>query len=240
MTDPGPTAAQDDAFGPTERVALSSMQKYAAKHLAQAWAQIPHVTHNDEADVTRLDELRKARSASPLALYLKALSLVLADFPVFKAAFDADRNELVLKHYLHIGVAIDTPRGLLVGVVRDCDRKSHEEIATDIAALSAKAREKGLNYEEMSGGCFTVSSLGAIGGTSFTPIINAPQVAILGLSRLQERPLRDASGGLSWSKLLPLSLSYDHRVINGADAGRFMRALCGVLAKPEAIGLGAS
>jgi pyruvate dehydrogenase E2 component (dihydrolipoamide acetyltransferase) len=145
---------------------------------------------------------------------------------------DADGENLVLKRYFHVGIAVDTPNGLLVPVIRDCDKKSLQQIAQELEAVSRKAREKGLPMADMAGGCFTISSLGGIGGTAFTPIINAPEVAVLGVSRTREVATRAADGSLEWRMMMPLDLSYDHRVINGADAARFCRAVAGELAGP--------
>ena len=156
---------------------------------------------------------------------IKALTAVLADFPVFNASLDASGKSLVYKKYFHIGVAVDTPNGLLVPVLRDCDRKTIGALAGELADISAKARDKGLSLAEMSGGSMSVSSLGHIGGTAFTPIINAPEVAILGLTKMQTRAAPDGAGGIEWRLMMPVSLSYDHRVINGADAARFVVAL---------------
>lgn len=230
------------AFGPVERVALARVQKLGAGFLARNWVSIPHVTHHDEADVTALEAVRTALAAqhpdlkiTPLAFIVKAAVAALRAHPKVNASLDAGAGQLVLKKYFHIGIAIDTPVGLLVGVIRDCDRKGLTEIAAEIAALSKKAREKGLSLPEMSGGCFTVSSLGGIGGTGFTPIINAPEVAILGATRSQWKPTRGPEDSVAWRLMLPLSLSYDHRVLNGADAARFVRSLADALGDPKGL-----
>jgi pyruvate dehydrogenase E2 component (dihydrolipoamide acetyltransferase) len=230
------------SFGAVEIKPLSRIQKLTAGFLTRNWLAIPHVTHNDEADVTALEKLReelKGRAGqpkiTPLACQIKAVVAALRAFPQFNASLDASGTQVVYKKYFHIGVAIDTPGGLLVAVIRDCDRKSVGEIAGEVAALSEKARSKGLSMAEMSGGCFTISSLGGIGGTSFTPIINAPEVAILGVCRSQWKPARAADGSLEWRLMMPLSLSYDHRLINGADAARFVRHLAESLAQPAAL-----
>jgi pyruvate dehydrogenase E2 component (dihydrolipoamide acetyltransferase) len=203
---------------------------------------IPHVTHNDEADVTQLEKLREELGGrhtdvkiSPLAFILKAVVGALRAFPQFNASLDATCTNVVYKKYFHIGVAVDTPMGLLVAVIRDCDKKGLVEVAREIAAVSKRAREKGLSLADMSGGCFTISSLGGIGGTSFTPIINAPEVAILGVCRSQWKPTRALDESTSWRLMLPLSLSYDHRLVNGADAARFSRRLAESLAAPESL-----
>lgn len=218
-------------FGEVETVPLGKIQRFVAANLGRNWVAIPHVTHNDDADVTLLEERRQAFNAkggvklTPVPLLVKAMADALRSFPQFNASVDAAKGELTLKKYVHIGVAVDTPGGLLVPVIRNCDQKSVSEIAEEVKVLSEKARTKGLSMAEMSGGCMTLTSLGHIGGTSFTPIINAPEVAILGVTRARPVAVSDASGGVAWRQMLPLSLSYDHRVINGADAARFCRFL---------------
>ena len=168
-----------------------------------------------------------------MPLLVKALADGLAAFPQFNASLDPASATLTLKKYVHVGVAVDTPGGLLVPVIRDCDRKSVTQIAEEIVALSEKARTKGLSMAEMSGGCITLTSLGHIGGTGFTPIVNAPEVAILGVTRARPVPVPAGDGGIAWRQMLPLSLSYDHRVINGADAARFCRFIADRLASAE-------
>ena len=224
-------------FGEVETVALARNQKLVASFLARNWAQIPHVTHHDEARADALEAYRKAAATggvklTPLPFLLKAAARALAAFPRFNASLTPDGQSLVMKRYVHIGVAVETPGGLLVPVIRDCDSKSILEIAAELAEKSERARGKGLPMAEMSGGCFSVSSLGAIGGTGFTPIINAPEVAILGVTRNAER-LALAGGEVVRTQVMPLSLSYDHRVINGADAARFVRFIADQLAAPE-------
>lgn len=219
-------------FGSVTVQPLGRIQQLTASFLGRNWVAIPHVTHHDEADVTDLEADRKRwNAANPdakvtlLVPVVKALAEALAAFPLFNSSLGADGKTLVRKSYIHIGVAVDTPQGLLVPVIRDCDKKSWAEIGAEIQAVSAKARTKGLSMAEMTGGSMTVSSLGHIGGTGFTPIVNAPEVAILGVTKLQPRPLPSADGGIDWRQMLPLSLSYDHRVINGADAARFARKI---------------
>lgn len=219
-------------FGDTETVALTRIQRLTGAHLGRNWVAIPHVTHHDEVDVTTAEANRAAWNAAhpdsrltPVVLLVRALASVLPDFPAFNASLSADGKSLVLKKYVNIGVAIDTPKGLVVAVLRDAAHRPIAELATELTQLAEKARNKGLAMSDMVGGSMTISSLGHIGGTAFTPLINAPEVAILGATAIQIRPCPDDEVGLIWRKMLPLSLSYDHRVINGADAARFVRAI---------------
>lgn len=225
------------AFGEVELRPLSRIQGLAAGFLSRNWLSIPHVTHQDDADITAIEALRATLAPRPsaLAFFAKALVSGLRAFPQFNASLDASGRNLVLKKYFHIGIAIDTPRGLVVGVVRECDRKPLADIAADISALSAKARGRGLPMSDMEGGCMSISSLGGVGGTGFTPIVNAPEVAILGITKAEWKPRRGPGDALEWRLKAPLSLSYDHRVINGADAARFLRHLDEVLAAPPAL-----
>lgn len=224
-------------FGAVETVALARNQKLVASFLSRNWAQIPHVTHHDEAETDALEAFRKEQGRAngvkltPLPFLIKAVVRALAEFPRFNASLAPDGGSLVLKRYFHIGVAVETPNGLLVPVLRDCDRKSVAELALELAEKTARARTKGLPMSEMSGGCFSISSLGAIGGTGFTPIINAPEVAILGVTRSAEK-LKLVDSKVVAALCMPLSLSYDHRVINGADAARFVRFIADQLARP--------
>lgn len=226
-------------FGPVERQPLSRIQKIVGTTLARNWASIPHVTHHEEADISGLDALRRqlaeqsGRRITPLAFMVKAAVAALKRFPHFNASLDGD--SLVLKNYFHIGFAVDTPTGLLVPVIRDADRKSVPEIAAEIEALSGRARDKGLPMDAMMGGCFTISSLGSVGGTGFTPIINAPEVAIMGVTRAFRKPFEGEGGALLWKTMLPLSLSYDHRVINGAAAAGFCLAFAEALENAAAL-----
>ncbi|RKE39146.1 pyruvate dehydrogenase E2 component (dihydrolipoamide acetyltransferase) [Paraburkholderia sp. BL23I1N1] len=229
-------------FGDVEITPLSRIQKLTGAFLSRNWLTIPHVTHQDDADITILELFRNAYNEggattklTPLVFLIKAVVRALQAFPQFNASLDGDGKNLVLKKYFHIGVAVDTRFGLLVPVLRDCDRKSVVELAAELAAVSAKAREKGLSMAEMSGGCFSISSLGGLGGTGFTPIINAPEVAILGVTKTRLMPQPAEAGGVDWRKTLPLSLSYDHRVINGADAARFTAFIATMLADPSAL-----
>jgi pyruvate dehydrogenase E2 component (dihydrolipoamide acetyltransferase) len=223
-------------FGPIEVKPLSRIKKISGANLARNWVMVPHVTQFDEADITDLEALRvevnkeneKAGiKVTLLAFLMKACVAALRKFPDFNASLDADN--LVFKHYFHIGFAADTPNGLVVPVVRDCDKKGVLEIAQETAALAAKAREGKLAPADMQGGCFSISSLGGIGGTAFTPIVNAPEVAILGVSKSVRKPVWDGSQFVP-RLMLPLSLSYDHRVVDGATAARFTAYLGSLLA----------
>ncbi len=231
------------AFGPVEVKPLGRIQRISGARLHASWVNLPHVTQFDEADITDLEQVRaqlkqKAQDLgirlTPLAFMIRAVARALAKFPQFNASLDAEGQNLVWKQYCHVGFAADTPRGLVVPVIRDADRKDVYELARELGALSAKARDGKLPAAEMQGGCFTISSLGGIGGTAFTPIINAPEVAILGVSRSQMKPQwRDEA--FVPRLMLPLSLSYDHRVIDGADAARFTTFLAETLADPRAL-----
>jgi pyruvate dehydrogenase E2 component (dihydrolipoamide acetyltransferase) len=227
-----------EKFGPVERVARSRIQKISAPNLARNWVMIPHVTHNDEADITELEAWRKQLNQEyategvkvTMVSFLVAASVAtLREFPTFNSSLDGD--ELVLRHYYNIGFAADTPGGLVVPVIRNADAKGLLDIARDLTELSGRARAGKLGPADMSGGTFTISSLGGIGGTSFTPIINAPEVAILGATRSATKPVWDVERAAFVPRLmLPLSLSYDHRVIDGAAAARFASHLVRVLA----------
>ena len=219
-------------WGEIEVKPLTRYQKLTGQFLGRNWVSIPHVTHHDEVDVTNAEIVRRAwndahpeRKITPIAMIAKALVSVLRQFPSFNSSLDESGGSLVLKRYFNIGIAVDTPSGLLVPVIHGCDDISAAEIAERLAALAEKARAKGLSMAEMAGSSITVSSLGHIGGTGFTPIINAPDVAIVGLTKLAERAVRTTYSELEWRRFLPVSLSYDHRVINGADAARFVVAL---------------
>jgi len=224
-------------YGETVTQPLGRIRKISARRLQAAWVNLPHVTQHDLADITELEERRQELKGpaaergiklTPLAFIIKACVQALKEFPRFNSSLHPDGEHLVMKHYFHVGFAADTPNGLVVPVIRDADRKDVYELAADLAELSAAAREGRLSAEQMQGGTFTVSSLGGIGGTAFTPIINAPEVAILGVSRSSMQPVwngREFKPRL----MLPLSLSYDHRVIDGADAARFTTWLSGAL-----------
>jgi pyruvate dehydrogenase E2 component (dihydrolipoamide acetyltransferase) len=230
-------------FGPIETRPLGRIQRISGPRLHASWVNIPHVTQFDEADITEMEELRtrlRQRAAhegiklTPLAFIVRACVQALQEFPVCNASLDATGANLILKKYVHIGFAADTPNGLVVPVLRDANHMDIYEIARQLADLSAKARAGKLSPGEMQGGSFTISSLGGIGGTAFTPIINAPEVAILGVSRSAQRPIwRD--GAWVPRLILPLSLSYDHRVIDGATAVRFTTYLAQTLGDPRAL-----
>lgn len=220
-------------YGPVEEMSLSRIKKIAAIGLTASWTTIPHVTHFEEADITALEELRKSLNNersdkepgySPLVFVIKAVAATLADFPLFNCSLLPGGDKVVLKRYCHLGIAVDTPQGLVVPVIRDADRKGLRQIAQELQHLSSGARAGKLTIPEILGASFTISSLGGIGGTGFTPIINAPQVAILGLSRSTRKPVWDGTAFVP-RLMLPFSLSYDHRVIDGADAARFCLAL---------------
>jgi pyruvate dehydrogenase E2 component (dihydrolipoamide acetyltransferase) len=225
-------------FGPIESKPLGRVQRISGSRLHASWVNLPHVTQFDEADITELEETRKALKAkadsagiklTTLAFIVRACVRALQQFPLFNTSLDASGENLIYKKYIHIGFAADTPNGLLVPVIRDADRKDIYELARALAELSAKARSGKLAGAEMQGGSFTVSSLGGIGGTAFTPIINAPEVAILGVSRSAIRPVFQ-DGAFVPRMILPLSLSYDHRVIDGANGVRFTSYLSKALA----------
>jgi len=229
-------------FGPIEIRPLTKINRLTGQFLHRNWVTVPHVTQFDEADVTELEQFRKSLNAEHkndglrvtiLAFLIKALVSALKEFPRFNASLDTTGENLVLKKYIHIGVAVDTPEGLVVPVLRDVDRKSLIEVAKELITVSEKARDRKLTPSDMQGGCITISSLGGIGGTAFTPIVNAPEVAILGVSRAQMKPVYitngDGSGEFVPRLILPLSLSYDHRVIDGADGARFTAFLNKVL-----------
>jgi len=222
-----------EKYGEVERVPLSRIKRISGPNLARNWVMIPHVTHDDEADITDLEAFRKQINSEQqdvkvtmVALLIKACVGALRQFPEFNSSLDGD--ELVIKRYYNIGFAADTPQGLMVPVVKEADRKGLIEIAGELAELSGKAREGKISAEEMRGSTFTISSLGGIGGTSFTPIVNAPEVAILGVTRSAMRPVWNGSE-FEPRLILPLSLSYDHRVIDGAAAARFVAHLASEL-----------
>ena len=227
-----PTLPQVDfaKYGPVRSESLTRIRQRGAVNLHTSWVNLPHVTQHDEADVTDLEAFRselkseaEARGVrvTPLSFIVKACCRALAENPEFNSSLHPNGQELIIKEYINIGMAVDTPEGLVVPVIRDADKKDIWALSEDIATLAQKARDKKLGLDDLSGGTFSISSLGALGGTGFTPIVNAPEVAILGVSRLATKPVWNGSEFLP-RKILPLSLSYDHRVINGADGGRFM------------------
>jgi pyruvate dehydrogenase E2 component (dihydrolipoamide acetyltransferase) len=231
-------AVDHSKFGEIETVPLSRIKKISGAHLHRSWVTVPHVTQFDEADITELEAFRKslAKEAekktvrmTPLIFLMKAVVCALREYPDFNASLDADGENLIMKKYFHIGIAVDTPNGLVVPVVRDVDQKGLFDLAGELGEISARARDGKLSPTEMQGGCFTISSLGGIGGTYFTPIVNAPEVAILGVSRSKMQPVY-IDGEFQPRLMLPLGLSYDHRVIDGAQAARFTSFLSQVIA----------
>jgi pyruvate dehydrogenase E2 component (dihydrolipoamide acetyltransferase) len=227
-------------WGKIERVSMRGVRRKTAEHVAESWNTIPHVTQHDRADITELEQLRarfapKAEQAggkmTVTAIALKVCAAALKVFPQFNATIDMEKEEIIYKQYIHIGVAADTDRGLLVPVIRDVDKKNIVELAVELSQISQKAREKKITVADMEGGTFTITNLGGIGGTAFTPIVNHPEVAILGLSRSRMEP--EWIGGKFEPRLiLPLSLSYDHRLIDGADAARFLRWVAEAFEQP--------
>jgi pyruvate dehydrogenase E2 component (dihydrolipoyllysine-residue acetyltransferase) len=230
--------AQDfSKFGPVEVQPLTRIQRLSGPALHRSWLNVPHVTHDDEADITDLDAYRRELDAAAkaegyrvtlLAFLMKASVSALREFPKFNSSLTPEKDALIYKGYYHLGVAVDTPEGLVVPVIRDVDRKGITELSRELGTVSARAREGKLSPADLAGACFTISSLGGIGGTAFTPIVNAPEVAILGVVRSRMTPVWDGSA-FAPRLMLPISLSYDHRVIDGALAARFARHLCHLL-----------
>ena len=228
-------------FGEVETQALSKIKKLTGTNLRRNWLAIPHVTQFDEADITELEAYRKAQKSeaetrglklTPLVFIMKAVVGALKEFPRFNASLSPDSQSLIIKKYFHIGVAVDTPDGLVVPVVRDVDQKDIYTLAKELGDISEKARQGKLLPKDMQGGCFTISSLGGIGGTAFTPIVNAPEVGILGVSKAQMKPVYQNNEFVP-RLMLPLSLSYDHRVIDGAEGARFIVFLSQLLSHVE-------
>ncbi|MBI3403549.1 MAG: 2-oxo acid dehydrogenase subunit E2 [Acidobacteria bacterium] len=254
---PGSTVQLPDfsRWGEIERQPMRAVRRKTAEHLSAAWATIPHVTQCDLADVTGLEELRKkytkqveaaGGNLTITAIATKIVASALRVFPQFNASIDFGADEIILKKYVNIGIAVDTDRGLLVPVIRDADRKNILQLSVELSQLSEKARTRKIALEEMQGGCFSISNLGGIGGTYFTPIVNAPEVAILGISRARMEPVyyKDGAAGRSPANgafvprlMLPLSLSYDHRVVDGADGIRFLRWVVQALEEPFVLAL---
>jgi pyruvate dehydrogenase E2 component (dihydrolipoamide acetyltransferase) len=216
---------------------MDAVRRKTAEQMALAWSVVPHVTQHDQADITDLESFRKQQEGhgpklTVMAFALKSSAIALKQFPQFNATLDLGNNQLILKQYYHIGLAVDTDRGLLVPVLRDVDKKSVHDLAREMAEIADRARQKKVSGDEMRGGTFTITNLGGIGGTDFTPIVNYPEVAILGLSRSRLQPVISADGQVKPRLMLPLSLSYDHRVIDGADAARFLRRIVEMLENP--------
>jgi pyruvate dehydrogenase E2 component (dihydrolipoamide acetyltransferase) len=232
-------------WGEVDRQPMRGIRRKTAEHLAHAWATIPHVTQHDVADITALEEFRhryakEAEAAggnlTVTAVLVKTVAAALRKFPQFNASVDMASHEIVYKKYVNIGIAVDTDRGLLVPVIRDADAKNVTDISVSLVQLSEKARQGKLSLDEMQGGCFSISNLGGIGGTAFTPIVNAPEVAILGVSRARMEPVYREDQFVP-RLMLPLSLSYDHRVIDGADGIRFLRWIVEALEQPFLLAL---
>ncbi|MDP6968884.1 MAG: dihydrolipoyllysine-residue acetyltransferase [Gammaproteobacteria bacterium] len=232
-----PPAIDFSQFGEVEKVKMSKIHRLTAQNMTRSWLNVPHVTQFDHADITDLEAFRKGLKAeaeqrgtkvTPLPFMLKACAMALREFPQFNVSLDNDGEHLIQKSYVNIGVAVDTPAGLVVPVLRDVDQKSIWELSAEVIAMGAKAKDKKLMPADMQGGCFTISSLGSIGGTSFTPIVNTPEVAILGVSKADIQPRWNGTE-FEPRLMMPLSLSYDHRAINGADAARFTSYLAKVL-----------
>lgn len=220
-------------FGEVETLALSKIKRLTGINLSRSWLNVPHVTHNDETDITEVDAFRKSLKAEAeksgvrvtlLSFFMKACAASLQAYPTFNSSLDPSGESLIMKKYFNIGIAVDTPNGLVVPVIRDVDQKSIFELSAELAEMSVKARDKKLKPADMQGATFTISSLGGIGGTSFTPIVNAPEVAILGLTRSSMKPVWNGSEFIP-RLMQPMSLSYDHRVIDGAQAAHFVRHL---------------
>jgi pyruvate dehydrogenase E2 component (dihydrolipoamide acetyltransferase) len=234
-------------FGQVERQPMRAVRRKTAEHLSAAWTTIPHVTQCDLADITGLDELRKkyakqveaaGGNLTVTSIAVKIVAAALKVFPQFNASIDLAANEIIVKKYVNVGVAVDTDRGLLVPVIKDADRKNIVQLSVELAQLSERARTRKIALEEMQGGCFSISNLGGIGGTYFTPIVNAPEVAILGISRARMEPVYHKESIRFVPRLmLPLSLSYDHRAIDGADGIRFLRWVCEALEQPFLLAL---
>jgi pyruvate dehydrogenase E2 component (dihydrolipoamide acetyltransferase) len=228
-------------YGEIERVSMSRIREKTATHLSYAWAVTPHVTQFDKTDITEFEKDRKELSKrveehgaklTVTGILIKIISEGLKKFPQFNSSIDMEKKEIIYKKYINIGVAVDTEYGLLVPVIKKSNEKNLIEISVELNELAQKARDKKLSLEEMQGGCFTITNLGGIGGTYFTPIVNSPEVAILGVSRAKYEPVFDKDGNFEPRLMLPLSLSYDHRIIDGADAIRFLRWVCEALEEP--------
>ncbi len=229
------------AFGEVEEVAVGRIDKLSAARVKRAWLNVPHVTQHDEADVSDLEAFReslknqaesKRVKLTLLPFLIRALADALADFPKFNASLNEDKNTLIYKRYCHVAIAVDTPKGLIAPVLRDADQRGVFDLARAVHDLSVRARNTQLHRNDVEGACITITNLGGIGGTAFTPIVNAPEVAVLGVSRTHTSPVWDGER-FTPRLLLPLDLSYDHRVINGADAARFLAHYCRLLTDPK-------
>ena len=232
-----PPAIDFSQFGAVDHVKMSKIKRITAQNMTRSWLNVPHVTQFDHADITELEVFRKGLKAeaeqrgtkvTPLPFMLKACAMALLQYPQFNVSLDNDGEHIIQKHYINIGVAVDTPSGLMVPVIRDVDKKSIWQLSEEVIAMGVKAKSKKLMPADMQGGCFTISSLGGIGGTAFTPIVNAPEVAILGVSKAEMQP-RWNGAEFEPRLMMPLSLSYDHRAVNGADAARFTQYLAKLL-----------
>jgi len=228
-------------FGAIEKVEMTKIRKVTAEHLSYAWATIPHVTQNDKADITQLEKSRKQynpeveKAGGKLtitSILLKIIIAALKEFPQFNSSVDIDSKKIIYKKYFNIGVAVDTEHGLMVPVIKNVDQKNLIELSVEMGELAKKAREKKVSLEDLQGGCFTITNLGGIGGTLFTPVVNSPEVAILGVSRGSYEPIYNEKNEFKPRLMLPLSLSYDHRIIDGADAARFLRFIVEALEQP--------
>ena len=232
-----PPAIDFSQFGAVDHVKMSKIKRITAQNMTRSWLNVPHVTQFDHADITELEVFRKGLKAeaeqrgtkvTPLPFMLKACAMALLQYPQFNVSLDNDGEHIIQKHYINIGVAVDTPSGLMVPVIRDVDKKSIWQLSEEVIAMGVKAKSKKLMPADMQGGCFTISSLGGIGGTAFTPIVNAPEVAILGVSKAEMQPRWNGTE-FEPRLMIPLSLSYDHRAVNGADAARFTQYLAKLL-----------
>jgi len=232
-------------FGEIERMPMNNVRRKTAEHLSYAWSTVPHVTQFDKADITELEKLRKQFSKQVetaggkltiTGILLKVIASAMKVFPQFNSSVDMDKSEIIYKKYINIGVAVDTEKGLLVPVIKDADRKNITKLCVELAEISKKARDKKLGLDDMQGGCFTISNLGGIGGTYFTPVVNSPEVAILGVSKSSVEPVF-IDGEFKPRLMMPLSLSYDHRIIDGADAIRFLRWIINALENPFVLSL---
>ncbi|MFW5831590.1 MAG: 2-oxo acid dehydrogenase subunit E2, partial [Prolixibacteraceae bacterium] len=230
-------------WGSTSKEPMSRIRSITAKNVSRSWQNVPHVTQHDEADTTDLEEFRKrfqdkvekaGGKLTVTAILLKITAFALQKFPQFNASLDFENEEIIYKHYFNVGIAVDTPQGLLVPVIQDVNKKSLTELSVELTEIAKKARSKKISLDELQGGNFTISNLGGIGGTSFSPIIFPPQVAILGVSRAQYKPVY-IGDEIKKRLIIPLSLSYDHRVIDGADGARFLRWICDVIEDPYAM-----